>query len=120
VFVSCESLTDWKKRATITLPFASAASPFGKPGGGERAPSENIGFEKSTPVSMIPIFIPAPAWSSPPSADQKTGAPMAGFDASSVGKYSRIECTEAIPGSLASSVSDPAGTVRANPFKTVR
>ena len=118
--MSLESLTDWKKRATITFPFASATSPFGKPDGGESAPSENIGFEKSTPVSMIPIFIPAPAWPSPPSADQKTGAPMTGFDASRVGKYSRTGCTAATPGIFARSATDPAGTARAKPLKTVR
>ena len=69
---------------------------------------------------MMPILIPTPAWPSPPSADQKTGAPMTGFDASSVGKYWRTACTAATPGVFARSESDAAGTESANPLKTVR
>src|SRR5438876_9382002 len=54
----------------------SSASHFGNPAGGTRLLSVRKGWVKSIPVSIIPIFMPAPAFDCPPSAAQSVGEPI--------------------------------------------
>src|SRR6266536_488549 len=104
-------------RATITLAVVKPTSPFGKPAGMVKPTGERNGCVWSTPSSMIPIFIPWPAFASV--GPQTVGAPISCGVRSRAAWYVALGHTLATPGTRASLSTAPPGTTTARAFSVI-